>query len=93
MRVAFKSHVITECYPAKHVGFLRGGREGVITASVRSVVVGIPWAGIKICIPGASLFRAIWSRNASQQSIWASLGEGREGVITAWVRSIVVGFP
>ena len=84
----------TECWPAKHLGFLkRGGREGYITAWVRSVVVGVPSAGIKMLTVAASLLKAVRSRNASQQSIWAFLGGGREGYITTRVRSVLVGFP
>ena len=59
----------------------------------RSRIVGFPWAGIIFAEVGVSLFRASGSLNASQQSIWASLGGGAQGGITGHVRAGIITFP
>jgi hypothetical protein len=49
----------------------------------KTVDVGIPWVGITWSARFMSRIRASCSPDASQQSIWASLGGWAEGCITA----------
>jgi len=67
-----------------------GRGEGGCTGQVRTGIVGFPYAGIKIFIVGVSLFRALRSPNASQQSIWACLVGRGEGGCTGEVRTGIV---